>query len=611
MSAGGSAQMSAGGTQQMNHGGSGTPAGGAPDAGSAGTSPGGDGGGGVAGAGGSSVSDGGAGVLCGCSGDTCWEKCGGRCVDVAFDPNNCGACGHRCRRREDSCVDGECRANVCDDGAGSVAYLDCTDVPGCETPIDAPENCGGCGAHADVPANTAPDCTCDGPCDNNACQLGFGNCDHEQPDCETVYDAAAPSCMPAAIDPGCVDGGVRWTGAAFAADGAYYLMGWYAGTVDLDPSAGTDVHTPPSFVGENFLSKFDASGNYLGSHLLPGPEELAPRRLTMTPSGALAFVSVTDSGKSLGLLSGEGELLWLRAFPAVLSVGQSEGGLSALAVDAAGNLYVAGSFEGELDLDPGPGTLALASDSFAGFIASFTAAGELRWGRALTRGGNCTSFASALALRDNQLISVGSARGTCTFGADGEQETQLVAGPSGAAFIEPSDLDGNASAALFLNSTGQTVSGPPTQAGSVVLGDDGIYVAGVFLGQVDFDPGSGVNLRESAGPRTFVVKLTSDGALSWVRGIHGGASLALAPDGGVLAVGAGSETKPWIDGSFGWSSGPLSLTALNADGSAAWTIDPNAGSELGVFASNSEQIVVAGGVRHDCASPIARFAWPR
>ncbi|MGC4093714.1 MAG: hypothetical protein QM756_38600 [Polyangiaceae bacterium] len=507
-------------------------------------------------------------------------------------------------------MEGECQANFCD-GVRSFAYLDCTAYPGCETPIDMPENCGGCGVHAVTAANTSADCTCGGACDVSMCQIGFGNCDHEQPDCETAYTVGSPSCMPSEHARSCTQvDAVLWSGAAFAADGAYYLMGWYGATVDLDPSEGTDIRTPASFVGENFLSKFDATGKYLWSRILPGPSALRPQALTMTASGELAFLSNTDSGRSVGMLSAEGELRWLHTFAANVPAG-SGGAMRAMTTDASGSLYVAGEFIGELDLDPGPGTLTVASEQSAGFVASFNAAGELRWGRALSSGTDCTSSVSDLAVHGSQLVSVGYLRGTCSFAQSTSNETQLVAGASGAAFIELSDVDGYPGRALFLNSNEFSgVGGPPTQAGSVVVGADAIYVGGSFSGQVDFDPGPGVSLRGSAGPRPFVLKLTSDGAFAWVRSLHGGAGLTLAPDGGVVAIGAAFEPTVTAQG-VSWRDGPFSVTALNVDGSPAWTFDPHMGSTVRVVASTSEQFMLAGDYDGDCASPVVRFTWPR
>ena len=414
--------------------------------------------------------------------------------------------------------------------------------------------------------------------------------------------------MASEVDNACIDAGVSWTGAASAADGDYYLAGWFGGTVDLDPSAGTDIRTPPSFVGQNFLSKYDADGKYLWSTILP----LRPRGLTVAPSGELVFGSVSDEGKSFGKLSADGELLWQRTFAAVLTPSMSEAGLSAVRTDASGNIYVAGNFQGELDLDPGPGTLKVASDQFTGFIASFTSAGDLRWGRALTAESQCVSNISSFTLHDKQLVSVGSFLGTCTLGAGGANETQPVAGSWGAAFIERGDLEGHVEPALILNSTGLTPIAPPqrVQATSVAVAADATYVGGSFVGEVDFDPGKGLSLRGSAARRPFVLKLTPEGALAWVRSIRGGSALTLAPGGGVLAVGQSLEELQFQDGSVGWDIGPPLLTALNADGSAAWTVEAHVGDELKIALLNSEKLILLGSADHGCVSPITRFAWP-
>ena len=128
---GGAPHMSSGGSA-ITYGGAGAfttgGTGGAEDAGAAGarrTAEGGDAGaGGAAGAAGRPpVSEGGAGPQCGCSGDTCRESCGNRCVDTAYDPKNCGACGHACSGREDSCEDGQCRSEGCNTGSSFGSWI--------------------------------------------------------------------------------------------------------------------------------------------------------------------------------------------------------------------------------------------------------------------------------------------------------------------------------------------------------------------------------------------------------------------------------------------------------------------------------------------------------
>lgn len=65
------------------------------------------------------------------------------CVDTSSDLFHCGECTNKCDAGPQgaaACVEGEC-GFACEAG-----YADCTDAPGCDTPIlDDPGNCGGCG----------------------------------------------------------------------------------------------------------------------------------------------------------------------------------------------------------------------------------------------------------------------------------------------------------------------------------------------------------------------------------------------------------------------------------------------------------------------------------
>jgi hypothetical protein len=51
-----------------------------------------------------------------------------------------------------------------------------------------------------------------------------------------------------------------------------------------------------------------------------------------------------------------------------------------LAIDGSGNIDVAGTFGGSIDLDPGPGTATVSSTTGGTFIGSYTSSGGYRWG---------------------------------------------------------------------------------------------------------------------------------------------------------------------------------------------------------------------------------------
>jgi hypothetical protein len=81
---------------------------------------------------------------------------------------------------------------------------------------------------------------------------------------------------------------------------------------------------------------------------------------------------------ALALLSGitsaqAQSLVWAKSFPATAS---------SVAVDKFGSVYIAGSFGGTLDFDPGPGTYTLSSAGASDmFVAKFSKEGDLLWAR--------------------------------------------------------------------------------------------------------------------------------------------------------------------------------------------------------------------------------------
>ena len=67
--------------------------------------------------------------------------CGGACVDLQSDLNNCGACGEVC---QSGLVPVECRSGVCERANCPVGVEYCGAVDGCRDLSSDPEHCGGC-----------------------------------------------------------------------------------------------------------------------------------------------------------------------------------------------------------------------------------------------------------------------------------------------------------------------------------------------------------------------------------------------------------------------------------------------------------------------------------
>lgn len=148
---------------------------------------------------------------------------------------------------------------------------------------------------------------------------------------------------------------------AATADGALVVSGPGLGTVKLDAS-GQRLWSH-DFSGQIAL---DAGGNVV----------VAGATADATPGGSDVFVAKLDA---------QGKLLFSRTFGDAGAQQRAE----AVAVDAAGNVAVAGVFDGTLGFESGALTLlehACSSDAWCntfGFVAQLDAAGTAVWSRSL------------------------------------------------------------------------------------------------------------------------------------------------------------------------------------------------------------------------------------
>src|SRR5262249_49709542 len=121
----------------------------------------------------------------------------------------------------------------------------------------------------------------------------------------------------------------------------------------------------------------------------------------------------------------------------------------AIAADAAGNLYVSGTFQGTADMDPGPGQVLLTASGsgFDGLVATYSAAGAPP--RAQRMGGTQDDYAFGVAVNATGTVYVtGGFSGTATFGAGtltsvGDSDIYLTTLDSAGNFLWTGQLGGS------------------------------------------------------------------------------------------------------------------------------------------------------------------------
>lgn len=183
--------------------------------------------------------------------------------------------------------------------------------------------------------------------------------------------------------------------------------------------------------------------------------------------------------------------------------------------DTQNNCIVGGVFQGSVDVDPGVGQTLLTSAGLRdGFVSKIDQNGNLIWA---TSFGDATDrdnvYQVACDANDNVYI-VGSYEGSI----DADPSSNIVSLTSVGAkdmFIIKLDANGNY---LWSKSYGSWLGNEEAYAISVTPSND-IVVIGTYRQSINFDPGNTDTTLTSFSGEGFVLKLTSSGNFSWVRGI--------------------------------------------------------------------------------------------
>lgn len=286
-----------------------------------------------------------------------------------------------------------------------------------------------------------------------------------------------------------------------------------------------------------------------------------------------------------------------------------------IVTDSAANLYVTGSFAGNLDADPANihidnSDLLTSIGGGDGFVAKYGSDGSFQWARRFGSGAGADDNPTQIAVDGSGNLYIA---GTCADGAD----FGGLSVPTGGYFVTKLDAAGNflwvratqnapmiGAISLAVSTTGQLYTGHqdsttgqdfiidrlnPADGGLIwttgamgstyndavrgvsVDSTGNVYACGVFSGSVDFDPGPGTYTLSGGGRAsqpaisTFVLKLTSSGTFGWAKVFTGSnwdavGSQAITLDSSGAVYVAGS-----FDGqaTFGSGKGAIKLTSFS------------------------------------------------
>jgi hypothetical protein len=245
-------------------------------------------------------------------------------------------------------------------------------------------------------------------------------------------------------------------------DGGVYVTGNYNGTVDFDPGPGDESHTA-NIEGDFFISKF----------------------------------------------SPDGKLEWVKFW------GGGGGSLNGIKAGSDGNLVIGGHFMGKVDLAPGVGADIHKHIGGNSFVMKIDPDAKLLWANVDEGEGWVNDERFSLDPSDNVCVS-GSFRGSVDLdpGAGvAEYTSKETNDGEDDAFISKFDSSGKFRWAKVLDGDGKD-GYYDIQTDSI----GSIYALGRSHGNVDLDPGPGIDLHVSKGLSIqYISKYDPAGQLRWVR----------------------------------------------------------------------------------------------
>lgn len=376
-------------------------------------------------------------------------------------------------------------------------------------------------------------------------------------------------------------GGAGWDeGTSVKTDqsNAVYTAGLFIGTVDFDPGAGVFNLTA---VGEKdaFICKLDAAGNFIWAKQYGDSASIDEKSsLGIDSSGNLyitnSFVGTADFDPGSGSfyltsqgsdrdifiqkLDSTGNFIWAKQIGApFVPAFPTPAHCNAISVDAGGNLYLTGYFDGTADFDPDTASTFNMTSQFSAsdiFICKLNTDGNFVWAKQFTGTQSHGGVGYAIAVDGyGNVYSTGTIGGAVDFdpgpgtfylspsvafqteiyvskldalgnfvwaNAMGPGEGSAIAvddnnniyssgwAPSG--YIPVINKHGSAGNLLWAKELGGL------NGQSIALDTNGnIYTAGLCFGTNDFDPGPGVFNLTGGNSDSYISKLDSSGNFVW------------------------------------------------------------------------------------------------
>ena len=346
------------------------------------------------------------------------------------------------------------------------------------------------------------------------------------------------------------------SGLAIDTSGAAYLCGYYKGVLDLNPGwAWSMVAANDKCAG--FLLKLDSNGHFVWGKADPNTEfrDIALgaddrviacgdfKHTARISSGASGAMELEKSGQAMIARLGElGEYRWsslwgLTGYADATSIG----------IDSEQNVYVAGSFHGIMDFDPGEEAWVLSSDGCKkAYVTAFNAENQFIWAVPLGKQAFDTIGLDIIATPTGDIVLAGR---SSPVGGTPNQREHL--------FVSVIGRDGSPTWFSDWQFDGLLICGPHITAGS----ENNIYIVGSYTGSLQFgsDPDSGVRGVTRGPSDIYLLSLDLRGNLRWFHTFGGtgedcGGAIAMDSSKAIYVGGGASEDVDFNPGPESWGA---------------------------------------------------------
>ncbi|TWH57208.1 putative cell wall-binding protein [Desulfitobacterium sp. LBE] len=337
---------------------------------------------------------------------------------------------------------------------------------------------------------------------------------------------------------------------------------------------------PPSFINVKAMETTSNCTAQGGATDSAGNSYVVGKFTDHVASGSVDFggTILTKSDGSLNTIfvakyAPTGALVWAKAIgspkqsPYYGDVGTS------IKVDSSGNVFIGGTFFGELDVDQ-DGIYELSGNQTytTGFIAKFDMNGNYQWSIGIA--GSAASSVTRLAVDSSgNVYTTGIYTGSATVtGRDGTSAA-FTEGAGKNIYVMKLNNNGN----IVWSVTGQNLGGDPSALGIAANDSTGdVYATGTFY-KMNIG-GTLYNRLGTIGMDSYILKISSAGTLQWFKtmastnGNEHIAQVAVDSSGNLIVVGDFSAPAASFDIDPG--TGTTSLTGNGVDGFVA-KLDPS------------------------------------